>query len=531
MMINFSRMRFLVVDDFSEFRSSIRGILGLLAVQKIDMAANGEEVLELCRRNRYDVILHDYNLGDGLSGQQVLERLHAEKLLSPHCIFIMVTAENTQAMVLAAIECEPDDYLSKPFSKVALQTRLERMVRRKRVLAPVLNALEAGNYGQVVQACQAIEQKDQRHGVLCQRYKADALYRLGRYAELEQMLEQQARSRPAGWNLQRLARLWLQQGKLERLSPLLEAAMRQFPLMPELHDIHAALLASTNDQQGMVQSLQKAVSLSPNTLPRQIALARQAWLAGQHEVAAHALRQCWEVGRHAVAFDAELLWQLASILLKKTGSRSADELHNWLRLLERRDVQTVALQPAVELLRLVQQQEKGGNEAARLTRLQDVAYRLDAQLAGYSAVTLLQLGDWLQQVGNPQAAARCWQACARRHADVVGVAEQLQLRLDGHDSAAALQYVRQLRELVALYLNENTDGAAAGFARLLQEYPEQVGLNMAAARFYAGQAAAGDLQSGAMLQGCLQRIGRLSPLEPEFLEFSRMNNPLESRPW
>ncbi|MFB1011309.1 MAG: response regulator, partial [Thiopseudomonas sp.] len=151
-MIDFSKMRFLVVDDFSEFRSSIRGILGLLAVQKIDTAANGEEVLELCRRNRYDVILHDYNLGDGVSGQQVLERLHAEKLLSPHCIFIMVTAENTQAMVLAAIECEPDDYLSKPFSKVSLQTRLERMVRRKQVLAPVLTAMENRNFAQVLQA-------------------------------------------------------------------------------------------------------------------------------------------------------------------------------------------------------------------------------------------------------------------------------------------------------------------------------------------------------------------------------------------
>jgi hypothetical protein len=39
------------------------------------------------------------------------------------------------------------------------------------------------------------------------------------------------------------------------------------------------------------------------------------------------------------------------------------------------------------------------------------------------------------------------------------------------------------------------------------------------------------MQAGNALQGCLQRIGRLSPLEPEALEFSRMNNPLEARPW
>ena len=214
-MIDFSKKKFLVVDDFSEFRSSIRGILRLLAAHDIDTAANGNEVLELCRRKRYDVILHDYNLGDGMNGQQVLEQLHAEKLLSAHSIFIMVTAENTQAMVLAALECQPDDYLTKPFNKITLQTRLERAVRRKQVLAPVLTAKEAGNSNAVLQACQAVTEKDPRFAVLCHSHMAAALKDLGRYTELAEFLEQQARSRPTGWNLQSLAKLWLRQGRLD----------------------------------------------------------------------------------------------------------------------------------------------------------------------------------------------------------------------------------------------------------------------------------------------------------------------------
>lgn len=527
MMINFSRMRFLVVDDFSEFRSSIRGILGLLAVQHIDMAANGEEVVELCRRNRYDVILHDYNLGEGISGQQVLERLHAERLLSPHCIFIMVTAENTQAMVLAAIECEPDDYLSKPFSKVALQTRLERMVRRKRVLAPVLTAVEAGDHQQVVEACQAIEAEDQRHAVLCQRYKADALHRLGRYAELEQMLEQQVRSRPASWNLQRLARLWLQQGRHQQLNPLLDAAMGQFSLMPELHDIRAEMHASENDLQGMVTSLRQAVSLSPNTLRRQIALVQHAWLAGQADVAAQAIRQCWKIGRYSIAFDPELLWQLCSMLLVNNRGRAAEELQNWLKQLERRDMQTPQLLPAVELLRLVQQ-EQGQNVQEQA---QEVADKICSQLDGYTGVTLLQLGDWLQRLDQMAAATLCWQACAERHEAVTGVPEQLETRLAGYSAGVAVRRSQQVREAVALHLSGQQEQAAELFAGLLQEQPEQIGLNMAAARLYAGQAADGDITAAAALRECLQRIGRLSPLEPDAPEFNRMNNPLEKHAW
>src|SRR5699024_2655919 len=363
MMIDFSKKRFLVVDDFSEFRSSIRGILRLLAVQDIDTAANGNEVLELCRRNRYDVILHDYNLGDGLNGQQVLELLHAEKLLPPHCIFIMVTAENTQAMVLAALECQPDDYLTKPFNKVALQTRLERLIRRKRVLKPVLDAKEANNPTGVLQACLAIEQQEPRHAVLCHTYMADALCELGRYKDLEQLLETQARSRPSSWNLQALARLWLRQGRLEQVNRLLNAAIRQFPMMPELHDIRAELAALQNDFVGTLDALREAVALSPNTLRRQINLASQAWLSGDHRTAQLALRRCWEVARYAVSFDPELLWLQASILaqgsVESTQTRLPEDVEHWLNLTERAARQTPKVQPAATVLRLEEQRRKG----------------------------------------------------------------------------------------------------------------------------------------------------------------------------
>ena len=133
-MIVYSNMRFLVVDDFSDFRSSVKGMLGQMAAQHIDIAANGEEALSLCRKTRYDVILHDYNLGEGKNGQQVLEELHHEKLISPHCIFVMVTAESSQAMVMAALEFEPDAYLTKPFNRASLQQRLDKLVERKRLL-------------------------------------------------------------------------------------------------------------------------------------------------------------------------------------------------------------------------------------------------------------------------------------------------------------------------------------------------------------------------------------------------------------
>lgn len=527
-MIHFSKKRFLVVDDFSEFRSSIRGILRLLAVQHIDTAANGNEVLELCRRNRYDVILHDYNLGEGLNGQQVLEQLHAEQLLSPHCIFIMVTAENTQAMVLAALECEPDDYLTKPFNKVTLQTRLERLIRRKQVLAPVLNAQEAGDQLAVLQACQAIEVKEPRHAALCLRHMATALDELGRYQELEQLLEKQARSRPTGWNLQALARLWLRQGRLDQVTRLLSAAVRQFPMMPELRDMQAELAALQNDLPATLDALQEAVTLSPNTLRRQIKLASQAWLNDDISKAQHALRQCWEVGRHSVIFDPELLWQLASILARvTTANKLPDETQQWLAIIEKNYRQALEIQPAAALLRSEEQRRKQ-TSPADLTALLSA---LEENQHSYAAITLIQMGDWLTLLGAQAAAQALWQFCAQRHAGTAGVLEQISNRLPSLDLQPLQQAVSLSRQAAALHYQEQRDEAQALFSQALQQAPQLIELNIAAARLYQEQLL--QQQSGAdqRLDECLQRIVKLSKIEPDSVDFMRMQSSLELSPW
>ena len=76
-MISYNQKRFLIVDDFSDFRSSVKSMLGQMAAKHIDIAANGEEAIAQCRNCKYDIILHDYNLGEGKNGQQVLEELHS----------------------------------------------------------------------------------------------------------------------------------------------------------------------------------------------------------------------------------------------------------------------------------------------------------------------------------------------------------------------------------------------------------------------------------------------------------------------
>ena len=529
-MIDFSKKKFLVVDDFSEFRSSIRGILRLLGVQDIDMAANGNEVLELCRHKRYDAILHDYNLGDGLNGQQVLEQLHAEQLLSPHCIFIMVTAENTQAMVLAALECQPDDYLTKPFNKVTLQTRLERSARRKQVLAPVLTALESADSTAVLQACHDIIQQDSRYAVLCHTHIATALADLGRYQELAEFLEEHARSRPTGWNLQALAKLWLQQGKLEQATRLLTAAVRQFPMMPELLDMQAELARLNHDLPATVDALQQAASMSPNTLRRQIKLACHAWLNNDPDTAQQAIRLLWDIGRYSSIFDPELLWQLASMLSTGTAAKKAlDEAHQWLSIIEKHHKSAAHLLPAVALLRAAEQQRK--NPEATPSDLTPIVHSLTEHQHHYAAITLVQLGDWLAHLGENTAAQALWQFAAQRHAGTIGVLEQISTRLPAYDTQPLRDALAQSQEAIALHYQEKNQAAQALFEQALAQAPHLITLNIAAAHLYQDQLKQGQTQAQQGLHACLTRLVNLSKLEPESVEFTQMQTASELSPW
>ena len=184
-MQDYSNKRFLVVDDFSDFRTSMKSMLRDIGAKDVDTADRGEDALALCRHKRYDIILHDYNLGAGKNGQQVLEELLIGKLISHQCIFIMVTAESSQAMVLSALEHEPDAYLTKPFNRASLIQRLDKLVERKDALKPILQALDKSDSAAVLAASVTLSQQDKRYAPLCQRYRAGALRELGRQDELE----------------------------------------------------------------------------------------------------------------------------------------------------------------------------------------------------------------------------------------------------------------------------------------------------------------------------------------------------------
>jgi CheY-like chemotaxis protein len=107
-----SHLSVLVVDPNPGMRATCR-ICSTRRITKIEYAVSSGTAIRQLARNRYDIILCEYDLGgsgenDGQDGQQLLEDLRHHKLIQPWTIFIMLTSEGVYSKVIGAAELHPD---------------------------------------------------------------------------------------------------------------------------------------------------------------------------------------------------------------------------------------------------------------------------------------------------------------------------------------------------------------------------------------------------------------------------------------
>ena len=68
-----------IIDDISAMRTALRQQLEQIDIRKVEQAASSEEALRLVQKNRYDLIVCDYYLGDNTDGQQLLEHMRGDR--------------------------------------------------------------------------------------------------------------------------------------------------------------------------------------------------------------------------------------------------------------------------------------------------------------------------------------------------------------------------------------------------------------------------------------------------------------------
>jgi DNA-binding response OmpR family regulator len=118
-------MRLLVAEDDAKLCDVLtRGLRG--AGYSVDVAARGDDALDLLIRHEYDAAVVDWRM-PAMDGLEVITALRARGRALP---VLMLTARDTPADRIRGLDAGCDDYLVKPFDFEELLARLRALLRR-----------------------------------------------------------------------------------------------------------------------------------------------------------------------------------------------------------------------------------------------------------------------------------------------------------------------------------------------------------------------------------------------------------------
>lgn len=104
-------MRALVVDDSMVMRKVLIGALSRVQISDIDQAVDGVEAVDFASKQKYDIILMDWNMPNKNGLEAVIE-IRASENKTP---IVMVTTEAEKANIVTALKAGANNYVVKPF--------------------------------------------------------------------------------------------------------------------------------------------------------------------------------------------------------------------------------------------------------------------------------------------------------------------------------------------------------------------------------------------------------------------------------
>lgn len=297
--ISLKNKKVLVIDDFFNFRLTMKNMLRSFGVIYLDDAGSGEEAIRKMAVRRYDIILCDYNLGQGKSGQQVLEEGKFRGYINYSTIFIMVTAENTLEMIMGAAEYQPDDYLMKPFAKEILEKKIKHLMERKENFTDIEKALAASNYTQAVRLCDDLIATFPRNLSEIMKLKGEILLKNGAYKEAAEFYDKMLLRGNVAWAIIGRGRVCLMTGQYSEAKNIFEEIIARNDKIMSAYDYLAKTLLKMNHTVEAQEVLMRAISISPRAVLRQKNLGDIAYRNEDYSIAEASYKSAVEQGEHS----------------------------------------------------------------------------------------------------------------------------------------------------------------------------------------------------------------------------------------
>jgi len=267
--INYTNKHFLIIDNIKPSHDILKRFAMSLTTEQVDSTHFAHDVIPLCLEKEYDVVFLGYDLGEKQkNGQQLLEELRLNEVISRHCIVIMITAEVSQAMVLAALEHKPDSYLCKPYTVGELSKRLNNCARKKEAMNSIYEALENDDKKLTISLVNDALAHNTPYRAECLGIKSRQLFELEEFEQAKKIYTAYKDEKNCTWATIGLGKIALHENELTNAEDIFKNIIEQKPLYLPGYD----WLASTYEKRFNFliaeETLEQALKLSPRSLLR-----------------------------------------------------------------------------------------------------------------------------------------------------------------------------------------------------------------------------------------------------------------------
>ena len=313
----------LIIDPNPGMRSGLQGMLTTCGVTKIEHAISSGNAIRHLQARNFDLILCEYDLGEGQDGQQLLEDLRHNKIISLSTLFFMVTAERSLEKVVSAAELAPNDYLLKPFAADALLDRIGRAVEKRTAFATLHALMASGKWQAAIEACTAGEALKNRYMSDFKRLRAELHVTRGEPQLAEPIYADLVTERAVGWARLGLAKALFLQNKLTESIRLLSDLIADNPKFMDAYDWLAKAHAASGQLPDAKSVLENAVAISPHAVRRLRTLGEVALESGDVVAAEKAFQKVISKARYSEFRDPEDHVQLVKTLIRKGDTTQA----------------------------------------------------------------------------------------------------------------------------------------------------------------------------------------------------------------
>jgi len=383
----------LIVDSKLEDLTTLKAILAGLGLEDIHVASSVNMAAVMLEEDSYDFCFIVYDLGkDEKNGLQLLQESVATGRGRFSTTNILIVGDEQGSLLFGSLETSPDAYLSKPYDQAKVRHRLEKLVRLKRVVGPLLTLLDQQQWEKAEKASVAIRQRYPGLQQYLERLQGIILLETERYGEAVDLFQSIVQRKDQPWARVGLGVALQHSGRFREAAEQLEIVIEQQQISVEAYSALARIQLGMGEDEQAVMLLRKAVMLQPTVPQLQASLGDVAAMREDWGLALEAYRSAVRYSRYSVfqCPDYYLGW-VRSLLDKVGGHSGADALLEAIRILEDLtrafEADTAVLMRSRLLAAELYQMNGEGSKAKMMQR--------DA-LELYQKLPVEQQGEWLE---------------------------------------------------------------------------------------------------------------------------------------